>query len=46
VTPADLRDEFRRFERSLLIRWCVMLAVWDATLFAALHIWPPVWWVH
>jgi hypothetical protein len=31
----------RPFERRLLIRWCIMLAVCLGALFAALHLWQP-----
>ena len=46
---ACLRADLKRFERQMLLRWCVMLAVCFGALFAALHLWPrmaddPVQW--
>jgi hypothetical protein len=37
----QLRADLARFERQILIRWCVMLAAGFGVLFAALHYWPP-----
>ena len=36
-----LKTDLDRFERQLLLRWCVMLAVGFGALFTALHYWPP-----